>query len=121
MKLYNHPCLANLSAYDKLSTLTALTARTAFDLFKREYRHVIAPETIWVSGGGANNLTMMEFLKTYFNPLRLKRTDEIGIPPQLFAPLALGLTVDSFCMGQAGTWKYGNNPEIEGIGTWVLP
>jgi Predicted molecular chaperone distantly related to HSP70-fold metalloproteases len=121
MKLYDHACTANLTGYDKLATLTALTARSAFDLFKREYRHVIAPEIIWVSGGGANNLTIMEFLKTYFSPLPLKRTDEIGIPAELFVPLALGLTVDSFCMGQAGAWKSGSNPEIEGIGTWVLP
>ena len=121
MKLYNHSCSAHLTGFDKLATLTALTARSAFDLFKREYRHVIAPEIIWVSGGGANNLTIMEFLKTYFSPIPLKRTDEIGIPAELFIPLALGLTVDSFCMGQAGTWKSGNNPEIEGIGTWALP
>jgi anhydro-N-acetylmuramic acid kinase len=121
MKLYDNACNANLKGYDKLATLTALTARSAFDLFKREYRHVIAPETIWVSGGGANNLTIMEFLRTYFSPLPLKRTDEIGIPAELFIPLALGLTVDSFCMGQIGTWKSGNNPEIEGIGTWVFP
>jgi len=121
MKLYDHACTANLTGKDKLATLTALTARGAFDLFKREYRHVIAPEIIWISGGGANNLTIMEFLKTYFNPLPIKRTDEIGIPAELFVALALGLTVDAFCMGQTGTWKSGNNPEIEGIGTWVLP
>lgn len=121
MKLYDHTCMANLTAYDKLATLTALTARAAFDLFKREYRHVITPDTLWASGGGANNLTIMEFLKTYFNPLPVKRTDEIGIPAEFFAPLAIGLSVDSFCMGQAGTWKSGNNPEIDGIGTWVLP
>jgi anhydro-N-acetylmuramic acid kinase len=121
MKLYDIPCAVNLKGFDKLATLTALTARSAFDLFKREYRHVIAPEVIWVSGGGANNLTIMEFLKTYFGPLPLKRTDDIGIPAELFIPLALGLTVDSFYMGQAGTWKAGNNPEIEGIGSWVLP
>jgi anhydro-N-acetylmuramic acid kinase len=119
LPLYNHEALGALGIYDKLATLTALTARSAFDVFKREYRHLIAPETIWVSGGGANNLALMDYLKTYFDPLPVKRTDEIGIPAELFVPLALGLTVDSFCMANAGPWKSGSNPEIEGIGTWV--
>ena len=37
----------------------------------------------------------------------------------VFVPLALGLTVDSFCRAEAGPWKSGANPEIDGIGTWV--
>lgn len=119
LRLYGHESLAEKSAYDKLSTLTALTARSAFDFYKREYRHAIAPETLWVSGGGANNLALMDYLKTYFAPLQVKRIDELGIPAELFVPLALGLTVDSFCRDESGPWKSGANPEIDGIGTWV--
>ena len=120
MKLYDHPGMAFLAPRDKLATLTALTARTVFDVYKREYRHVVNPETIWVSGGGANNLTLLDFLTTYFAPLPVKRIDEAGVPAELFIPLALGLTVDAFCMGEVRQ-KSGNNPEFEGIGTWVMP
>ncbi len=120
-KLYDCPCLGRLAPGDKLTTLTALTARAAFDLYKKEYRHVIAPETMWISGGGANNLTLFEFLKTYFAPVTVQRIDDIGIPAEMFVPLALGLTVDASIMGKGGPWKSGSAPEIEGIGTWVFP
>ena len=64
-------------------------------------------------------MALMDYLKTYFAPLQVKRIDELGIPAELFVPLALGLTVDSFCRDESGPWKSGANPEIDGIGTWV--
>jgi anhydro-N-acetylmuramic acid kinase len=120
MKLYDHLCLELLTPLDKLATLTALTARTAFDVYKREYQHVVNPETIWVSGGGANNLTLLEFMSTYFSPVKVKRVDEAGVPSEVFIPLALGLTIDAFCRGEFRQ-KSKNTGEIERIGTWVMP
>jgi anhydro-N-acetylmuramic acid kinase len=118
MQLYDHPCLQSLDAIDKLSTLTALTARTIFDVYKNIYRHVVKPETIWLSGGGANNLTLQEFLRTYFAPLPVKRIDEAGVPVELFVPLALGLSIDAYYTGDFRL-KKGNMSEIEELGIWV--
>ncbi len=120
MQLNDHPCLAPLSHLDKLATLTALTARAAFDIYKRDFRHVESPGTIWISGGGANNLTLLDFLSTYFAPLKIRRVDEMGVPAELFVPLALGLTIDAFCSGEVRL-KSGKNPDFEGIGTWLIP
>jgi len=120
-QIVEHPCLATLSPLDKLATMTALTARTVFDFFKNEYKHVIPPQTIWVSGGGANNVTLFEFLKTYFAPLHIRRIDEIGIPAEMFVPMALGLTVDAYVTGRGGPWKSGHSSEISKIGTWIFP
>jgi len=120
-KLADTPCLERLSPLDRLATLTALTARTIFDFYKNEYKHVIAPQTLWVSGGGANNVTLFEFLKTYFAPLKLRRIDEIGIPGEMFVPLALGLSVDACIMGRSGPWKSGSASELPSIGTWFFP
>jgi anhydro-N-acetylmuramic acid kinase len=121
LPLADHPCLASLSPPDKLATLTALTARTVFDFYKKEYAHVVAPQTLWISGGGANNQTLFDFLTTYFAPLQLRRIDDIGIPAEMFVPMVMGCAVDAFISGRGGPWKAGNNPEIEGIGTWVYP
>jgi anhydro-N-acetylmuramic acid kinase len=118
MKLYDHPCLESLTPIDKLATLTALTARTVFDVYKNTYRHVVKPETIWLSGGGANNLTLLDFLTTYFAPIPVKRIDEAGVPVELFIPLALGLSVDAFYMGDSRV-KSGNTADSQEIGTWV--
>jgi hypothetical protein len=35
--------------------------------------------------------------------------------------MVMGCAVDAFISGRGGPWKAGNNPEIEGIGTWVYP
>jgi 1,6-anhydro-N-acetylmuramate kinase len=121
MASYQSPRVAALSPYDKIATLTALTARTAFEFFKREYHHVLSPETVWVSGGGANNLTLLEFLSTYFDPVKVKSVEESGIPAALRIPLALGLSVREFIAGHPGPWKAGANPEIAGVGRWILP
>ena len=119
--LYSHPQVAALSPIDKIATLTALTARSAFEFFKREYRQVIPAEVIWVSGGGANNLTLLDYLSTYCAPVKVKSVEESGIPAALRIPLALGLTVHEYLTGHPGPWKNGTNPEINGIGRWVFP
>ncbi len=121
MGSYDHPSVKALAPFDKIATLTALTARTAFEFFKREYRPVLAPEVIWVSGGGANNLTLLEYMAAYFDPVAVKSVEEAGIPAALRIPLALGLTVHEIIIGHPVPWKSGPNPEIEGIGRWVFP
>jgi anhydro-N-acetylmuramic acid kinase len=118
---YGLPVVTALSPFDKIATLTALTARTAFEFFKREYRHALAPEVVRVSGGGANNLTLLDYLGTYFDPLPVKSIEESGIPAALHIPLALGLTVHEFILNHPGPFKAGSAPEIDGIGRWVFP
>ncbi len=121
MALYQDQRVAALSPYDKIATLTALTARTAFEFFKREYRHVLTPEVLRVSGGGANNLTLLEFLSTYFDPVKVHSVEDSGIPAALRIPLALGLSVHEYIAGHPGPWKTGTSPQITGIGRWVEP
>ncbi len=119
--LYRYPGVVALSPADRIATLTALTARTAFEFFKREYHHVLSPETVWVSGGGAHNLTLLEYLSTYFNPVKVQSVEAAGIPAAMRVPLALGLSVHEFIVGHPGPWKAGNNPRIDGVGRWILP
>jgi len=118
---YEHPAVKALAPLDKIATLTALTARSAFEFFRREYHHVLPAEVIRVSGGGAHNLTLVDYLLTYFAPVQLQSVEESGIPAALRIPLALGLTVHEYILDHPGPWKAGVNPEIEGIGRWVFP
>jgi anhydro-N-acetylmuramic acid kinase len=118
---YSNPEVTALSPYDKIATLTAFTARSVFEFFKREYRSVLSPEVVWVSGGGANNLTLIDFLGAYFEPVKVKSVEESGIPAALHILLALGLTVHEYLIGHPGPWMAGVNPEMNGIGRWVYP
>jgi len=117
-EMYNHPSVSVLSKIDKITTLTALTARSAFDFFKQHYHHALAPEIIHVCGGGANNLTLLEYLSMYFDPLPVKTVEEPDIESTMFFPLALGLTVHDYLAGKAAS-AHNDLSGVNGIGRWV--
>jgi len=118
--LLNEACCIELSPVDRVATVTALTARTIYEFYRREYAGE-EPEVILISGGGAKNQTLMEFLKTYFDTLPVKNIEEYGIPAGMRIPLAVGLTLDSYLSGEHVPWETGNNPKIGPLGNWVLP
>ncbi|MDR2591600.1 MAG: anhydro-N-acetylmuramic acid kinase, partial [Chitinispirillales bacterium] len=91
--LLSHPCLKSLSLVDKLATITALTARSVYDFYRREYKGSAQPSALWISGGGANNLTLVDFLKASFHPIPVRSVEELNVPPDMKVPLTLGLTV----------------------------
>jgi anhydro-N-acetylmuramic acid kinase len=86
--------LGSIQTANKLATLTALTARSIAQTYQREFHHDTKPTTVWLSGGGSNNLTLCEFLKSYFAPMEVRNVEELGIPSSCLAPLALGLSAN---------------------------
>jgi anhydro-N-acetylmuramic acid kinase len=107
-KLRAEPGLLELQAADKMATVTALTARTTVDFFRREYRSTNAPE-IWVSGGGAYNQTLIQFLKTYFGTIPVHSIEEIQVNPESCVPLALALSAAAFING---SFRFPSNPSL---------
>lgn len=105
--LLQKPCLMGLAPLDKLATLTALTARTIYDFFRKEYKGATPPEAVIISGGGANNLSLVKFLSTYFGHCPIQSSESLGIPVEMRMPLAAGLSVDAFFMGKAALWETG--------------
>jgi anhydro-N-acetylmuramic acid kinase len=101
--LMQKPALMALAPHDKLAVLTALTARTIHDFYRKNYKQPSVPEIVVVSGGGANNQSLMKYLSTYFGALPLKNCEELGIPVEMRFPLSIGLSVDAFLMGKQGT------------------
>lgn len=104
------PCLMALAPHDKLATVTALTCRTVYDFFRREYHEPNPPEAIILSGGGANNLSLVKYFATYFGHLPLTNCEELGIPVEMRIPLSLGLSVDAFFKGTSDGWEDGATP-----------
>jgi anhydro-N-acetylmuramic acid kinase len=119
--LLGHPCLKRLSPVDKLATITALTARSVYDFFRREYREAAQPSALWISGGGANNLTLIDFFKASFDPIPVRSVEDLNVPLDMKVPLTLGLTVDAFVCGKTIPWESGSNPKIKPLGRWALP
>ncbi len=63
---------------DLVATLTAFTAETIFDYYRRFLFPHCSVDAIYISGGGVHNLTLMEHLKTLFQPIPLLPIDSIG-------------------------------------------
>jgi anhydro-N-acetylmuramic acid kinase len=110
-----------LSPDDKLATITALTARTAYDFFRTELKDEPMPEAIVISGGGANNSALIGYFASYFSHVPIMTSEELGIPFEMRMPLAMGLTVDAFLRGNTSMWE---DPTVFGaprIGRISLP
>lgn len=118
--LLDEKSLKKLNSLDKIATVTALTAKTIFDFYSREYS-LDTPQAIWLSGGGSNNLTLIDYLNAYFEPVAVRNIEELGIPSDVKIPLTLGLSVDSFLSGNALPWESGSNPKIRPLARWVFP
>jgi len=119
--LLDHPCLKPLSRVDRLATVTAFTARSMYDFYRREYREPKPPEALWVSGGGSNNLALLDYLRASFDPVPVRSVAELNVPPDMKVPLTLGLTVDAFICGKTVPWESGVCPRVEPLGRWALP
>ncbi|MCL2218626.1 MAG: anhydro-N-acetylmuramic acid kinase [Chitinispirillia bacterium] len=119
--LLNHPCLKVLSSIDRMATITALTAISAYEFYRREYKGAQQPEALWVSGGGGNNLALLDYLRASFDPIPVRSVEELDIPPDMKVPLTLGLTVDAFIRGKTIPWETGVHPKIKPLGRWTAP
>ncbi len=120
--ILNHKLLCDMSTGDKLSTITAFTALKVSNFYKEKYTFEKKPETIWLSGGGTNNLALVDFLKAYFSPMPVKKIEELGVPDNNKSILSLGLTAYAFLrQKQIYVVENGEN-KLKGLfGKWVLP
>lgn len=119
--LLENPAFTALPPNDQLATITALTARSIYDFYRREFKGSPKPHTIYLSGGGSNNQTLAKYLTTFFDTLPLVSIEELGIPLDMRTPFALGLTVNALVNGGAVPWESGTNPVMGPIGRWVFP
>ncbi|HLG29321.1 MAG TPA: anhydro-N-acetylmuramic acid kinase, partial [Candidatus Brocadiales bacterium] len=98
-KLYNEAIQASLSDTDILTTATAFTAKTIAEGYKRFIlpRHEITE--VILSGGGSRNLFLVELLKEYLYPAKVKMSDEFGIPGNAKEAIAFAILANETISG----------------------
>ena len=69
----------DLGQADLVATLTAFTAQSIFDYYRRFLFPHYSVDEIYISGGGSHNLTLMRHLETLFQPIPLLPIDSIGV------------------------------------------
>ena len=67
----------NVGQTDLVATLTAFTAETIFEYYRRFLFPHYSVDKIYISGGGAHNLTLMDHLKARFQPIPLLPIDSM--------------------------------------------
>jgi anhydro-N-acetylmuramic acid kinase len=115
------PSLARLTPPNKLATVTALVARAIVAAYRRLYTLEIRPETVWVSGGGANNLMLLECLSAYLSNIAVRSVEELGVPADCRFPVSLGLSVLEHLDGRLAGAGTDTEGRIVPLGRWVLP
>ena len=102
--------LAPLSNEDQIATITAFTAAVvAQDLNNLQTREQIRPLELVVAGGGGRNPAMMRELRQRCRGLRLRLSDELGLPSEAREALAFALLAWWHLLGIPG-----NAPAITG-------
>ncbi len=92
-----------LTERDTLATLTAFTAESIADAIKRfvlpKFGQV---DELIVSGGGANNPTLMGMLSQRLPKVKIRRSDELGINADAKEAIAFAVLAHRTVMGLAG-------------------
>lgn len=99
----------NLSPTDVVATLTAFTAATIFDYYDRFIFPYQPVDEIAVSGGGGHNRTLMQSLKTRFDPIPVRPIDALGIPGDAREAVAFSILANEAIHGHPG-----NLPQVTG-------
>ena len=98
-----------VSPADLVATLTAFTARTIFDYYRRFLLPHYSIDGIYISGGGSHNLTLMRHLKTLFQPIPLFTADAIGVSSDAKEAVAFAVLANEAVHGQPT-----NLPQVTG-------
>jgi anhydro-N-acetylmuramic acid kinase len=85
---------------DLLATLTRFSA----EAIASSYRHLlpVPPEEVYVSGGGALNLTLMRHLTELLAPVRVGTTRDLGVDPEAKEALLFAVLANETLFGHAG-------------------
>ncbi len=86
---YDAAAAKGLAAPDILATLTAFTAASIADSYRRYLPS--PPDEVLISGGGARNPALMDQLALRLAPCPVRVTDEAGLPAQAKESVAFAL------------------------------
>jgi anhydro-N-acetylmuramic acid kinase len=105
-----------LTPHDVVATLTAFTAESIADAIQRFVVPKVGKvDEVIVSGGGANNPTLMAMLRERLSPIAIRRSDELGINADAKEAIAFAILAHRTVMGLAG-----NLPSATGASTPII-
>ncbi len=101
-----HSATTNISINDLIATLTALTGKTIVNFVADNFP--VSGLKIFVSGGGARNPFVMDYLKLHLTNAEINDTSALGIDPDAKEAILFALLGNEALCGEP--IKIGNNP-----------
>jgi anhydro-N-acetylmuramic acid kinase len=83
-----------------MATLTEFTARTIALAFEQHVRVEPPVDEIVVAGGGVKNPVLMERIEALVAPVRVRRSDELGVPSGAREAMGFAVLADLALRGQ---------------------
>jgi anhydro-N-acetylmuramic acid kinase len=95
--------------------VTELTAFSVFDQYKRFIADQMRADEVLVSGGGVHNRAIMEALKDYFRPARVRRLESTGFSSDAKEAMCFAVLANQTISEQPG-----NVPSVTGAARPVI-
>jgi anhydro-N-acetylmuramic acid kinase len=97
--LYKDTKLGNIDALEAIATVTAFTARSISDSYRRFIQPVSEISEVVISGGGIHNLTLLRFLEHYLKGIKIRKADEFDIPSEAKEALSFAILANETVCG----------------------
>ncbi len=90
---------SNIDIHDAITTITAFTAKSISDSYKKFILPSNKISEIIISGGGVRNPVLFQYLKDYLVGIKLRRADDFGIPSDAKEALSFAILANETICG----------------------
>ncbi|MGR3293076.1 MAG: anhydro-N-acetylmuramic acid kinase [Candidatus Scalindua sp.] len=92
----------NIDVYDAIATITAFTAKSISDSYRKFIKPCYKIDEVIISGGGVRNPVLFQFLKDYLEDTSINKVDDFGIPSDAKEALAFAILANETISGNPG-------------------
>jgi len=100
--LYKELRQDNIDILDVIATITAFTAKSISDSYRKFILPYYKIDEIIISGGGVRNPVLFQFLKDYLVNISISKVDDFGIPSDAKEALAFAILANETISGNPG-------------------
>jgi anhydro-N-acetylmuramic acid kinase len=100
--LYKELRQDNIDILDVIATITAFTAKSISDSYRKFILPYYKIDEIIISGGGVRNPVLFQFLKDYLVDMSISKVDDFGIPSDAKEALAFAILANETISGNPG-------------------
>jgi len=98
-ELYKELRRDNVDVLDAITTVTAFTAKSISDSYRKYIQPSYKISEVVMSGGGVHNPVLFQFLKEYLENINIRKAEEFGIPSDAKEALAFAILANETICG----------------------